>query len=279
MQVLHVRKETSSREQKSVQSWLSVDPLAELMPEWSSYAYTFNNPVNFTDPTGMIGESTHTDEDGNVLAVYDDGDTGVYAHKNGTTKADIDACHSNDDTSADGTKKGVTLHIFSFVDGTELEKGNIVHVGKIDFSSTWAQDKVQSVLDNSYGIVHYGINARSTGDFDIKLDAEKEGLAGGIYNGSQITKGVYASARDAGNFAAGTKADNSMFSNRDIMYGYGAYNAGDNTANGALFSIGSDLIIRLSGGNKGLLQPPNYGEDRQSALGIQAGMKNSNWFD
>ncbi|MGM0635277.1 MAG: RHS repeat domain-containing protein [Bacteroidota bacterium] len=34
--------------------WLSVDPLAELMPEWSSYAYTFNNPVNFTDPTGMV---------------------------------------------------------------------------------------------------------------------------------------------------------------------------------------------------------------------------------
>ncbi len=51
---LHERKGTYSREQKSLQSWSSVDPLAELMPEWSSYAYTFNNPVNFTDPTGMI---------------------------------------------------------------------------------------------------------------------------------------------------------------------------------------------------------------------------------
>ena len=54
MHALHERKGTYSREQKSVQSWLSVDPLAELMPEWSSYSYTFNNPVNFTDPTGMI---------------------------------------------------------------------------------------------------------------------------------------------------------------------------------------------------------------------------------
>jgi len=36
-----------------------VDPLAELMPEWSSYAYTFNNPVNFTDPTGMVGEEVN----------------------------------------------------------------------------------------------------------------------------------------------------------------------------------------------------------------------------
>jgi RHS repeat-associated protein len=36
--------------------WLSVDPLAEDYPEWSSYAYAFNNPVNLIDPTGMEPE-------------------------------------------------------------------------------------------------------------------------------------------------------------------------------------------------------------------------------
>ncbi|MGM0635280.1 MAG: RHS repeat domain-containing protein [Bacteroidota bacterium] len=36
--------------------WLSVDPMAEQMPEWSSYAYTFQNPIRYTDPTGMKGE-------------------------------------------------------------------------------------------------------------------------------------------------------------------------------------------------------------------------------
>lgn len=36
--------------------WLSVDPLAEKMPSWSPYAYTYNNPVRFVDPTGMIAE-------------------------------------------------------------------------------------------------------------------------------------------------------------------------------------------------------------------------------
>jgi len=38
----------------SLSIWLSVDPLADLMPGWSPYSYTFNNPINFTDPTGAI---------------------------------------------------------------------------------------------------------------------------------------------------------------------------------------------------------------------------------
>ena len=34
--------------------WLAVDPATDKMPGWSPYNYTFNNPVQFTDPDGKI---------------------------------------------------------------------------------------------------------------------------------------------------------------------------------------------------------------------------------
>ncbi len=41
--------------------WLSVDPLAEKYPGVSPFAYTYDNPVRFMDPTGMEGETWDDD--------------------------------------------------------------------------------------------------------------------------------------------------------------------------------------------------------------------------
>ncbi|WP_221405081.1 RHS repeat domain-containing protein [Apibacter adventoris] len=41
--------------------WLSSDPLAEKYPNISPYAYTFQNPINYTDPTGMVPEDSAGD--------------------------------------------------------------------------------------------------------------------------------------------------------------------------------------------------------------------------
>jgi len=34
--------------------WSVVDPLADLAPDWTPYRYGFNNPLKYTDPTGMF---------------------------------------------------------------------------------------------------------------------------------------------------------------------------------------------------------------------------------
>lgn len=34
--------------------WMNVDPLAEQAPNWTPYRYSFNNPVMYTDPTGLF---------------------------------------------------------------------------------------------------------------------------------------------------------------------------------------------------------------------------------
>lgn len=34
--------------------WMSIDPLAKEAPGWTPYRYGFNNPIRYTDPTGMF---------------------------------------------------------------------------------------------------------------------------------------------------------------------------------------------------------------------------------
>ena len=36
--------------------WMNIDPLADAQYEYSPYHYTYNNPILYNDPTGMIGE-------------------------------------------------------------------------------------------------------------------------------------------------------------------------------------------------------------------------------
>ena len=60
----------------SIARWTSIDPLAEAIPAHSPYAYTFNNPILYNDPTGMMGQAFTTNvvnEDTGEEYYIDDG--------------------------------------------------------------------------------------------------------------------------------------------------------------------------------------------------------------
>nr|WP_217425143.1 RHS repeat-associated core domain-containing protein [Flavobacterium sp. 7E] len=63
--------------------WLNVDPLAEKVPAYGAYVYTFNNPIRFTDPTGMIAEPP-TGVDAEDGAVHSDV-SGKWIYEKATT--------------------------------------------------------------------------------------------------------------------------------------------------------------------------------------------------
>ena len=80
---------------------------------WNLYTYGRNNPLVFTDPTG---HSTQTAANGDVLAVYNDNDLGVYRHGDIDNRKDWDGSKL-DDTDPQTSKMGQTERWGEFATG------------------------------------------------------------------------------------------------------------------------------------------------------------------
>jgi hypothetical protein len=176
--------------------WYSVDPLADQFAQYSPYNFCLNNPIKFVDANGMAATSTHTDSLGNVLAVFNDGDNGVYKHDGNSTAASVTKDHSKKNTSAGGTKMGETEYWDEFIN-----PDNNKPEGRIDFGQTW--DKaIDKLHDDALDMDLMGIAKESHlhGALDLKNNTEYAPhgpMTGKLYNGK------YMSARSAGNFLAG----------------------------------------------------------------------------
>ncbi len=178
------------------------------------YAYCANNPVKYVDPSGE-DISTHVDKDGNVIASYDDGNLGVFMHSD----EEINDYNINGTRLENDFEKmvGVTLYEKSF------EKGD-----KIDLESNQAEQWLNAFegffahawTNQIASILLYAMNAGNGDLFDPKSK---------FSHGSQISKGVYVSPRDLGNFAAGFFGRLSGLSKERTLASFGAFQlAGNN---------------------------------------------------
>ena len=246
--------------------WLSVDPMTDKYPSISPYAYCAWNPVILVDPDGE-DVSTHTDEFGNVIAVHNDGDNGVYMHK-GDAQARLKKHYSADNTSAGGQYMGESLHSLSFADQNlynatgkvEAQQGMVIDYGSIELTIM-----ADMIMNQEPSLLQYERNAGGGGgNWDIKAH---------VSHGSKLY-GKYASPRDAGNFVAGmVAASHGSVMEAVTQFGYGAYNlSGNNKLKTAALVVftGLELGVNPLGGAL-LVNCVMHGEDKLSQRCIDLG--------
>ena len=182
--------------------FLSVDPMSDKYPNISPYAYCVWNPVKLVDSNGEE-ISTHTDKDGNVVMVYNDGDNGVYRHNGDRefTERELKSQYSPSNTSAGGENMGKTKYWDEFMNHDNNTGDATKPAGKIHYGESWEPVVVSyNELSMKLGLEATAIGSLPKGIFDIK--SHKNIAPDGAMTG-KLLEGYYTSARSAGNFLAG----------------------------------------------------------------------------
>jgi len=245
---------------------------------FNRYVYVLGMPLVLIDPTGEA-PSTHIDENGKVVAVIDDGDLGVYQHKNNAdgkapTAYMIEKRQGKTSSYAGGgTKIGETAiwHEFREHDkagnptsqiapGAQIVKG-------LDFLPV-VNEINQAAKELTLGAV---MDLSKNGQpFDIKTNTT---LAPSGSNTGGLLGDYFVTARSAGNFLFGMNGAN--VSTNSYVNDYLSFDALMRVA-GEYEQTGKMDATTAVGLRTGAISPtvnvaPFYGESSYSGLYIMAG--------
>jgi hypothetical protein len=156
------------------------------------------------DPNGEE-ISTHVDQDGNVVAVFKDGDNGVYQHQknadgSSVTEAQLSKRAAKYGVSCGGTKIGETEYWDEFV---SPETGKTMTNYKLQIGKSF--DPIISDLHSQalkMDLIEIANNSKGDGLFDMKKDYPNVGA---------LLNGKYATSRSAGDFLAGYNASTGSY--------------------------------------------------------------------
>ena len=270
----------------SVGRWNGVDALAEKYYSWSPFHYVLGNPIKLIDPNGEYA-STHIDADGNVVAVYDDGDLGVYRH---TELPDEFATYEGETKGVyidplrgsvikkkahltGGEKVGETEYWDEFR-GHDNESGKVENrvVGKLILGESWDQDidhlnqdavngPVHDFLDIANSLPTVAMLSTPGKKYDIKSNIVVSPYGG--FTG-KLLQGKYATARSAGNYLAGLNGATGKIGYSHISEKTYMRIAGGLHKAGKLGAVGGVLGIKFGAA-------PYYGEITYAGRHIQRG--------
>ena len=235
------------------------------------YSYVHSNPLINIDP---FGHSTQTAANGDVLAVYDDDDLGVYRHGDIDNRADWDGSHL-DLTDPQTNLVGATRFWEEFaqldtntngIDGSS--SGARIHFGvHIDSLIQGLNAEANKKL---LGLVEVAAQSRNGGHFDIKTDPKltngnpQEGYLLGVY---------YTSVRSAGNYLAGLNAaTGSTLSPEAIQKIFGAYQEGGGGLKGFRAATLTAITGKAAPGTNAIYWGEQLYSGQMQQIGIQVGI-------
>jgi hypothetical protein len=100
---------------------MNIDPLAEEKPNWTPYRFCFNNPLRYTDPTGLLEDDYGISDNGDIKLIKktDDKTDRLFAVDGKGNKKDINSSGTVNNSDSVEVGKGILNQMTSIRSGSE----------------------------------------------------------------------------------------------------------------------------------------------------------------